>query len=418
MVQNLLIEVSKVSGMEIHTRGDCELLSSLILQETDQFVSYNTLRRLFGLAPGSKPRQQTLDILAKFCGYSGYQNFCIVQPKLSIWKQRESLYLLLNQQNIPATMAFFSEVENELIKLELLVTTFRELLLSNQDETIIDLLNSGIYELDEHSYTYQIHTAIAMGLVIGGQPISSRKNLLSHPRIIDCVYLRLIDYSALNGYYGDWTELLAGQSTAQVISLECQVFVVCIQRLKSFLNNSVIAPWNWSELPWEDFHPALKGRIFTVQLFDQEDPSFDTLWAKIFGDDDERLNPLSAFIEPSTFAVITRNQKLASWLIQKVEINESALQQFQLHDLHVHFLMQAMSALFEKRQKDAHFWMSRFDENELRRPCFYDFLLLSIRRIEAELKSNAQVYPREVRQTTDRLGHSYLSEKLWHAFFI
>ena len=417
MIQNLLIEVSKVSGIEIHTRGDCELLSSLILEETDQFVSYNTLRRLFGLAPGSKPRQQTLDILAKFCGYGGYQNFCIVQPKLSIWKQREALYQLLARQNVPATKAFFNEVENELIKLELLVTALRELLLSNQDETIIELLNSGIYELDEHPYTYQIHAAIAMGLVIRGQPISSRKNLLSHPRIIDCVYLRLIDYSALNGYYGDWTELLAGKSISQATSLECQVFVSCIQRLKSFLNKSFIAPWNWSGLPWKDFHPALKGRIFTVHLFDQEVPSFDTLWAKIFGVTKENIDPLSAFIEPSTFAVITGNQKLASWLIQKIEINESTLQQFQLHDLHVHFLMQAMSALFETRQKDARFWMSRFDENELRRPCFHDFLLFSIRRIEAELDGSAHVCPEEVRQVASNLGHPWFSEDLWHSFF-
>ncbi len=417
MVQNLLIEVSKVSGIEIHTRGDCELLSALILEETDQFVSYNTLRRLFGLAPSSKPRQQTLDILAKFCGYGGYQNFCMAQPKLSLWKQREELYQHLAQQNVPATVIFFDGIENELIKLELLVTAFRELLLNKQDETIIALLNSGIYELDEHPYTYQIHTAIAMGLVIHGQPISSRKNLLSHPKIIDCVYLRLIDYSALNGYYGDWTELLADQITSQATSLECQVFVACIQSLKSFLNKSVIAPWKWAELPWKNFHPALKGRIFTVHLFDQEEPSFDTLWAKIFGVNTENIDPLSAFIEPSTFALITGNQNLASWLIQKIEINESTLQQFQLHDLHVHFLMQAMSALFEKRQKDAHFWMSRFDENELRRPCFHDFLLFSFRRVEAELNGSAHVYPEEVRRTAIHLGHPWFSEDLWHSFF-
>lgn len=417
MVQNLLIEVSKVSGIEIHTRGDCELLSALILEETDQFVSYNTLRRLFGLAPSSKPRQQTLDILAKFCGYGGYQNFCMAQPKLSLWKQREELYQHLAQQNVPATVIFFDGIENELIKLELLVTAFRELLLNKQDETIIALLNSGIYELDEHPYTYQIHTAIAMGLVIHGQPISSRKNLLSHPKIIDCVYLRLIDYSALNGYYGDWTELLADQITSQATSLECQVFVACIQSLKGFLNKSVIAPWKWAELPWKNFHPALKGRIFTVHLFDQEEPSFDTLWAKIFGVNTENIDPLSAFIEPSTFALITGNQNLASWLIQKIEINESTLQQFQLHDLHVHFLMQAMSALFEKRQKDAHFWMSRFDENELRRPCFHDFLLFSFRRVEAELNGSAHVYPEEVRRTAIHLGHPWFSEDLWHSFF-
>ena len=417
MVQNLLIEVSKVSGIEIHTRGDCELLSALILEETDQLVSYNTLRRLFGLAPSSKPRKQTLDILAKFCGYSGYQNFCIAQPKLSLWKQREALYQLLAHRDVPAIAFFLNAIENDLFKLELLVTAFRELLLTNQDEIIIELLGAGVYELDRHPYTYQIHAAIAMGLIIREQPIARRKNLLSDPQMIDCVYLRLIDYSALNGYYGDWTELLAGQSTSRATSLECQVFVDCLRRFIAFLNQSTLEPWTWTELPWQELHPALKGRIFTAQLLDEVDESFDSLWREIFAVTTENLDPLSAFIEPSTFAIATGNPKLASWLIQKIKINESTLQQFQMHDLHVHFLMQAMSALFQKRSKDARFWMSRFDKNELRSPCFHDFLTFSIRRIETELDGSAHVYPEEVRQVVSKLGHPWFSEDLWHSFF-
>ena len=48
MVQNQLSEVIKTSGITGHTRGDCELLSALILEEIDQFISDNTLRRLYG----------------------------------------------------------------------------------------------------------------------------------------------------------------------------------------------------------------------------------------------------------------------------------------------------------------------------------------------------------------------------------
>ena len=107
MIQNLLTEVIKASGIDVHTRGDCELLSALILVETDMFVSYNTLRRLFGLAEGGKPRQQTLDVLSKFCGYDGYRNFCVDQPKLSLWKQREELYLLLSLGDASSAISFF-----------------------------------------------------------------------------------------------------------------------------------------------------------------------------------------------------------------------------------------------------------------------------------------------------------------------
>lgn len=413
MIQNLLTEVIKASGIDVHTRGDCELLSALILVETDMFVSYNTLRRLFGLAEGGKPRQQTLDVLSKFCGYDGYRNFCVDQPKLSLWKQREELYLLLSLGDAPSAISFFEGVDNDLVKLELLVTVFRESYVSNQDDFIISLLNAGCYELDRHAYTYQIHTAIALGLIIRKHPLENRIPLLSNPHFVESIYLRLIDYSALNGYYGEWTHLLQNQP----ISVECQIFIACLERLKSFLNQTTIPNWNWAELPRQELHPALKGRIFTVQLLENESPSYDDLWKSTFGGIDETYFELSAFIEPSTFALATGHRELATWLIQKVQINESALQQFQLHDLHVHFLMQAMCALFDDRLRDAQFWMSRFDENELRRPCFYDFLLFPVRRLQAELNDDAFIYPTEVREMAVKLGHPWFSEDLWNSFF-
>ena len=38
------------AGIPIRNRGDCEVLSDLILEVTDEFISYNTLRRLYGMA--------------------------------------------------------------------------------------------------------------------------------------------------------------------------------------------------------------------------------------------------------------------------------------------------------------------------------------------------------------------------------
>ena len=413
MIQNLLSDVIKTSGIAVHTRGDCELLSALILEETDQFISYNTLRRLYGLAASRNPRQQTLNTLARFCGYGGYREFCGVQPKLSLWKQKEELYQILAQREPQEAVTFFAQIENDLVRLELLLCAFRESFLSNQDDFIIALLDADAYELNRYPYTYQIHTAIAMGLVIRDHPVADRVKLLSHPKMVESIYLRLIDYSALNGYYGEWTQLLA----AQPISLECEVFIGCLERLKAVLNQSEIVPWEWTELPWKDLHPALRGRIFTVQFMGDQTHTFDFFWLKMFGSLDKTDLELSAFIEPSTFAVIMGHRQLAAWLIEKIQINEATLHQFQQHDLHVHFLMQAMHAVFEGNSKGAHFWMSRFDETELRRPCFYDFLLFPVRRLQAELNCTADRYPLEVQQTVSRLGHTWFSKDLWRTFF-
>ena len=61
--------------------------------------------------------------------------------------------------------------------------------------------------------------------------------------------------------------------------------------------------------------------------------------------------------------------------------------------------------------------MSRFDEKELRRPSFATLLMFPIRRIEAELKGTADIYPKEVKTIIEKLGHSWFCEELWTTFF-
>ena len=413
MIQELLIAVEKKSGLTVQSRGDCEFLSSLILQETDQFISYNTLRRLFGLARAGKPRRQTLDTLAQFCGFKNYGEYCGVQPKLNLWKQREKLYNVLADENPQGVLGFFSELEDGLMKLELLMVVLREAYISCKDHLIMDLLDSDAYPLESQPYTYQIHVAIAMGLVIREQPLEKHAKLLSHPRVVDAVFLRLIDYSALNGYYGQWISMLNRKKTSN----ECEVFIACAQRFIAFLNRQKIEPLEFENQNLLDLPPPLRGRIFAMQTLEPNPLPFDSIWLQLFNSLDRADLELSAFIEPSTFAILSGNQSLAAWLLEKVEINESTLQQFQLHDLHVHFLLQAMHSIFEGRMKKAEFWMSRFDETELRRPSFAAMLTFPIRRIEAELKGTAHLYPKEAETIAKRLGHSWFCEELWANFF-
>lgn len=65
-------------GRRITNRPDCESLSEAIYDKTKKSISYNTLRRFFNLAGGkntSSLSQNTLDILANYCGYTYYSAF-------------------------------------------------------------------------------------------------------------------------------------------------------------------------------------------------------------------------------------------------------------------------------------------------------------------------------------------------------
>jgi len=75
MIDLLKKQIEQKIRKEITNRGDCEMISNAILQTLDVNISYNTIRRLFGLATYTKPNKKTLDILSKFLGYKNYFHF-------------------------------------------------------------------------------------------------------------------------------------------------------------------------------------------------------------------------------------------------------------------------------------------------------------------------------------------------------
>ena len=75
MIHILKKGIEEKIGRKIKNRGDCELLSNAILDVLDIDLSYNTIRRFYGLAPSTKPNSKTLNTLALFIGYNSYLHF-------------------------------------------------------------------------------------------------------------------------------------------------------------------------------------------------------------------------------------------------------------------------------------------------------------------------------------------------------
>lgn len=69
-------EVEKIFGRKILSATDCQYLSSDIYQLTEFKISLNTLRRVFNLMTSKyHPSVFTLDLLARYCGYTSYSDF-------------------------------------------------------------------------------------------------------------------------------------------------------------------------------------------------------------------------------------------------------------------------------------------------------------------------------------------------------
>lgn len=65
------------SGFKSISPSDCRLISIKIYEATKQSISETTLKRVFGFAYSKfRPSLFTIDAMARFCGYDGWDEFC------------------------------------------------------------------------------------------------------------------------------------------------------------------------------------------------------------------------------------------------------------------------------------------------------------------------------------------------------
>jgi hypothetical protein len=71
-------EVERVVGHELREARDFEELSQLLLKGTRERLSPTTLKRIWGYLKNEnvQTRPHTLNVLAQFVGYKGYDDFC------------------------------------------------------------------------------------------------------------------------------------------------------------------------------------------------------------------------------------------------------------------------------------------------------------------------------------------------------
>ncbi|MFC0513877.1 hypothetical protein ACFFGT_06690 [Mucilaginibacter angelicae] len=61
---------------------DTEILKDLIIEKTGHEINLYALNKAFGIIPARfKPSPYTLDVLAIYCGYIGWDDFCVMADK-------------------------------------------------------------------------------------------------------------------------------------------------------------------------------------------------------------------------------------------------------------------------------------------------------------------------------------------------
>jgi hypothetical protein len=328
MIETLKKLTLKNAGFELKGRGDCEVLSHLILEKTDEFISYNTLRRLFGLVAYVKPSINSLNTLARFNGYKSYVDFIKITPSIAYWSEKEKLYqsISTHQQKILAYIAS-NDFNNE-YKLDFVISFCRELIYTKKTALLKDFFQSSFFTNHQFNYSELLHFGNSIGQLLIEYP-EIGVELLEYPHFLNFVYCIYVDYNNINGYYGDWNQLVLKNST----DLHVTTFAESIRQLKNYLNGNEVTYENLRELDKSSFHPILIGRIYSIKLITSgyRIDDLNQLISNHYKPDNSILL-YDLFYEPIFIAMLTKNFQLMKDIMKYLSQNKMIFQYY--HEAH------------------------------------------------------------------------------------
>lgn len=415
MIDILKQQIEEKVGKKIANRGDCELLSNIILETLDVEISYNTIRRLYGLAPFTKPNQRTLNILSQLIGYKNYVHFTLnfnYREKINLSKITYKAVYDDNEETIIKLVKTNKKKPENFIDFFTLLA--RELFHNKN----FDLLNK-LFELEELNYknfTYSelLHLGNSLGLLLRKQPIIDNA-LLVNINFLHFVYLTFVDYSSLNGYYGEWTSIIKQHQ----ISKETIVFTSSLLEFKNFLNN-LSAKNRYEELMYStDTNPILCSRLLALKLLDKNSNQTKEIVNIYF-----KAHPKKFFLTDYSYelfssAIITKNIQLMELLVLRISENKKTYFYYQKYHLNSFYLMCMFYYKLKNKKDEEKKYSKLFNINESRYS--YQEYITLLHQIYlfhgTQLKNKKTLFKKKYATLSNQFNYPYFSEDFLMNYF-
>ena len=414
MLAILKKEIEKKLGQKILNRGDCELLSNAILETIDIEISYNTIRRLFGLAPNVKANKKTLNTLAKFIGYKHYIHF----TQTYLQKEPKNLSVLVFR-------AVYHADKAEIIKLvqntksshedfvSFIIILSRELLYNKQYSILNQVFELEELAYDNFSYSEVLFIGNSIGLLLRKQHFKDNP-LLHNTNFLRCVYLTFVDYSSLNGYYAAWTKIINKSKKTQ----ELQIFTKAILEFRNYLNKKTVTD-SFKNLAFNpNVHPILCSRLLSMKIMANNYDNLETILDKYYK---IHLGNKSLLIDYSfelfITAITTKNVVLMRHLIRVIDLDENKLFYYQKYHLNMFYLM---CMFYHKLTQNKSKYKKLFSLNNIRYSyedyvkLLYSVFLYS----EVKTKPLKEAVKNDYIQLNKKLKYPYFSEAYLTNYFL
>ncbi|MDG1724809.1 MAG: hypothetical protein P8I11_03885 [Bacteroidia bacterium] len=396
MIDRLLNNVEDKIGFKIINRGDCELMSNIILDVLGIEISYNTIRRLYGLAPSTKPNINTLNILSKFLGYSDYIKFCQEYEIKEKQILSSKIYKLIYDGDRKKILGNIHTIKNSHQNFtEFITLLIRELFHAKKFILIDEIFN--LNELNYNNFTYSelLHIGNCIGLIIRRQGLNDIA-LMNNINLLHCVYLTFVDYSSLNGYYGKWTNYVSKRNK----SGDIMIFSSAILDLKNFLNNKKITFNNFELIYSDKLNPILRSRLLSLFIIKKNKEDITKLLNSYYKS--HKKSDLSdLYYELFTTAILINNLEMMKYLSKLSLKIEYYYQKSHLNNFYL-MCMFYYKLIGEKKKEIKYFNLFTLDETRYSYQefvsIFYNIYLFNNSENSAEKRIIKEKYTKTVKK--------------------
>jgi hypothetical protein len=310
----------KKIGFKIKSLNDSKRLSEIIANEIDLEISYNTIRRFFGVVKNVKASNYTLDVVSKFNGFDNYTDFIVNYRLSNKWKQEFEITKIIHKNEDDKLLEYIQNKLNQTRSFNLkLIQIIRELLLVGNFNLV-----RAIFEIDKmnaknFNYDDTVLIGMSIGHVIHLIDIKNKEfnELILNENFQDLVITIFVDYGNLKTYYSKIIEIIhANSSRKNILEFSKGILNLNIYFNKK-LNNSF-----YSLKIEEDFHPILKSRIFAQYLLTDDNDIIHKLanYHKTY--QMKGYLEIEYLFEIIFTSIITRKFEVMKWIIEKVKEEE------------------------------------------------------------------------------------------------
>lgn len=261
-------DLEKKLGQSISSKKDAIALETAIYEETGLMVSYNTIRRFFGLAKGGEPRESVLNIYAKYLGFSDLVTYQNDKERFSFYNEWSQITQRERWTDQEISSLVKSAMEEDKNAQGQLMWALNELFTNAPISEWARWFDFPEWNRGEHSFGLVKFYIDSLGGVIRSRITSKdlAQELISHASLVSRIVFLFVDYSSLqSGYYFKVINALHEAATDRLFTtsvLGMRAFWLgdlkqCDEYFTKVSNYQVD----------HSLYPILNSRIFAAQIY-------------------------------------------------------------------------------------------------------------------------------------------------------